>query len=170
MEQKRPERKKYRLENYPYDTCGAYFLTICTAERRKLFWDMSAAQADTVGATIGRPQDIALSPYGQTVDEAIHKIPEIYPAVWVDQYVIMPDHVHLLLLIRADENGRPMVAPTISRVVQQMKGHVTKRIGHPVWQKLFFDHVIRNRQDYEEHAKYIAENPLHWQDDPADGP
>ena len=53
-----------------------------------------------------------------------------------------------------------MVAPTMSRIVQQMKGYITKRIGFAIFQKLFFDHVIRNQQDYEEHLKYIYENPL----------
>ena len=96
------------------------------------------------------------------VEETILNIPIIYPALSVERYVIMPDHIHLLLLIRADENGRPMVAPTMSRLVQQMKGYVTKRIGTPIWQKLFFDHVIRNQQDYEEHQKYIYENPMRW--------
>ena len=66
------------------------------------------------------------------------------------------------MIIRADEYGRPMVAPTISRVVQQLKGYITKRIGSSIWQKLFVDHVIRNRQDYEEHVKYIYENPMKW--------
>lgn len=109
-----------------------------------------------------RPHDLKLSPYGMIVEEAILNIPIIYPALSVERYVIMPDHIHLLLLIRADENGRPMVAPTMSRLVQQMKGYVTKRIGTPIWQKLFFDHVIRNQQDYEEHQKYIYENPMRW--------
>ena len=74
----------------------------------------------------------------------------------------MPDHIHLLLRIRADEFGRPMVAPTMSRLVKQMKGYITKQIGVSIWQKLFYDHVIRNREDYEEHIKYIYENPLKW--------
>ena len=55
-----------------------------------------------------------------------------------------------------------VVAPTMSRVVQQLKGYVTKRIGHSIWQKLFFDHIIRNHIDYEEHIKYIYENPMLW--------
>ena len=66
----------------------------------------------------------------------------------------------MLILIHSDEYGRPMVAPTMSRVVQQMKGYVTKRIGISIWQKLFFDHVIRNRNDFEECKKYIYENPM----------
>ena len=55
-----------------------------------------------------------------------------------------------------------MVAPTMSRVVQQLKGYVTKKVGFSIWQKLFFDHVIRNRQDFDEHLKYIYENPSVW--------
>ena len=56
-----------------------------------------------------------------------------------------------------------MVAPTLSRIVQQLKGYVTKRVGYSIWQKLFVDHVIRNREDYEEHIKYIYENPMRLQ-------
>ena len=80
----------------------------------------------------------------------------------VDNYVIMPNHIHLLLIICADENGRPMVAPTVSRVIQQLKGYVTKRIGYSIWQKLYYDHVIRGREDYNEINKYIHENPARW--------
>ena len=155
MDKEWPSRKRNRLKHYDYSSCGAYFITICTSDRRNYFWN-------GVGATIGRPQDVDLSQYGKLVDEAINNIPSIYPALKLDHYVIMPDHIHLLLIIRADEYGRPMVAPTISRVVQQLKGYITKRIGHSIWHKLFFDHVIRNRQDYEEHVKYICDNPVKW--------
>ena len=155
MDKELPSRKRNRLKHYDYSSSGAYFITICSSDRRNYLWN-------GVGATIGRPQDVDLSQYGKLVDEAINNIPSIYPALKLDHYVIMPDHIHLLLIIRADEYGRPMVAPTISRVVQQLKGYITKRIGHSIWQKLFFDHVIRNRQDYEEHVKYICDNPVKW--------
>ncbi|MBQ9113265.1 MAG: transposase [Clostridia bacterium] len=155
MEKELRERKKNRLDNYDYSRPGAYFLTLCTEGRRNYFWDK-------VGATIGRPQDVVLSSKGKIVDEAIKNIPRIYPAVTVDYYVIMPNHIHILLTNHADEFGRPMVAPTVDRMMQQMKGYVTKQIGRSIWQKLFFDHVIRNRQDYDEHVKYIHENPARW--------
>ena len=100
------ERKRNRLENYDYSSSAAYFVTICTKERRNYFWD-------NVGATIGRPQDVVLSQCGNMVKEAINNIPKIYPALDVDCYVIMPDHIHILLIVRADEYGRPMVAPTM---------------------------------------------------------
>ena len=111
-------------------------------------------------AIIDRPLNSELSPYGKIVEKAINDIPSIYPAVKIDHYVIMPDHIHLLLSIRADENGRPMVAPTVSRIVKQLKGSVTRQLGRSIWQKSFFDHIIRNKEDYEKHAKYIYENPL----------
>ncbi|MBQ7302003.1 MAG: transposase [Clostridia bacterium] len=158
MERTTPQRKPPRLKDFDYNSTGAYFITLCTQNRRNYFWK-------NVGATIGRPQDIELSRQGIVVDEAIHNIHKIYPAVSVDCYVIMPNHIHLLLSISADEYGRPMVAPTISRVVQQLKGYITKRIGNAIWQKLFYDHIIRNREDYEEHWRYICENPLRWQTD-----
>ncbi len=155
MEVEFPKRKRNRLKNRDYDSCGVYFLTICTAERRNYFWN-------TVDAAINCADDVILSPYGEIVREAINHIHTTYSALTVERCVIMPDHVHLLLANYADEYGRPMVAPTMSRVVKQMKGYVTKQVGYSIWQKSFFDHIIRNRQDYEEHVKYIFENPARW--------
>ena len=161
-----PTRKRNRLENYDYSSCGAYFITVCTLERQNYFWkSIHTARENeniTVGATIGRPPNIELSPYGKIVYDAIHNISFIYPALSVESYVIMPDHIHLLLRIRADECGRPMVAPTVARVVKQLKGYVSKRVNTTIWQKSFYDHIIRNREDYEEHIRYIYENPIHW--------
>jgi REP element-mobilizing transposase RayT len=178
MDEITPKRKINRLENYDYSSCGAYFVTICTAKRENHFWNVGAVigrpQDDgnaTVGAVIGRPpiiehpQDVTLSEYGKIVDDAINHISIIYPALSVEHYVIMPDHIHLLLMICPDENGRPMTAPTISWVMNQLKGNVTKRIGHAIWQKSFYDHVIRNKNDYDKHVKYIYENPINWQFD-----
>ena len=153
------KRKANRLKEFDYGAGHAYFVTICTKNRQKLFWE-------SVGASIARPQDAPLTAWGKIVDEAISNISLIYPQVSVDCYVIMPNHIHLLINIYCeDENGRAMLAPTLSRVVQQMKGTVTKAIGTPIWQKLFYDHVIRNKQDYEEISRYIYENPLNWETD-----
>ena len=69
------------------------------------------------------------------MEQAIQNIEFHYPAISVDHYVIMPNHIHLLLQINTGKNGRPMVAPTISTVIQQMKGYVTKQLGRSIWQK-----------------------------------
>lgn len=125
-----PKRKNNRLQNYDYSSCGAYFITICTANRQNYFWnavgatigrpqDIEVSTYETVGATIGRPQEIKLSPYGEIVNDAINNISAIYPAVSVEEYVIMPDHIHMLILIHSDKYGRPMVAPTMSSLYLQ---------------------------------------------------
>lgn len=123
-----------------------------------LFWE-------NVGASIARPENICLSQYGKIVVEAIEKISTIYPAITVDNYVVMPNHVHLLLQIHSDCNGRAMLAPTISKVVQQMKGFVTKQIGKSIWQKLFHDHVVRDEAGYLKIWNYIEGNPSKWEED-----
>ena len=74
----------------------------------------------------------------------------------------MPNHLHILVEIIADENGRPQVAPTLSRMIQQFKGAVTKIVGKPIWQKLFMEHIIRDNQDYVTKLNYIYENPVRW--------
>ena len=111
------------------------------------------------------PQDVTLSRCGFLVEQAIMSIPRHYPALSVDRYVVMPDHVHLLLRINSDDNGRRTFAPTISTVIQQMKGTVTKKAGFSVWQKGFHDHIVRGEQDYQEIWKYIESNPVKWADD-----
>jgi len=150
-----PKRKKIRLTEYDYQTPGAYFVTVCTKDRRNLFWE-------NVGASIARPQEIKLTACGAWAKEAIESVEEKYPAISVDAHVIMPNHIHLLLQIHADENGRAMLAPTISQVVQQMKGFVTKKAGCALWQKGFYDHVIRNEKDFWEVSEYIQNNPIKW--------
>ena len=94
------------------------------------------------------------------MESAIKNIPIHYPVITVDNYVIMPDHIHLLLQINSDFNGRPLVAPTIDRVIKQMKGYISKQIGFSIWQKSFNDHIIRGDQDYKEIWEYIENNPL----------
>ena len=153
-----PVRKKNRLTGFDYSSPNAYFITICTRERQKLFWT-------AVGATNGRPPDLPLSPCGQVVRSAIETIPQHYPAYVLEHYVIMPNHIHLLLRIQADESGRPMVAPTVSTVVAQMKGAVTKQVGINVWQKGFHDHVVRTEADYQDIWTYIDNNPIMWAED-----
>lgn len=152
---KYPHRKQNRLLQFDYSGSTAYFIMICTRDRKKLFW--ADPTADPVSL-----QDIKLSQYGFLVDDAVQNISKYYPSISVDHYVIMPDHLHLLLRINSDDHGRPMVAPTVSTVVQQMKGVVSKRAGFPIWQKGFYDHVIRGEQDYREVWEYIEANPRSW--------
>ena len=153
-----PKRKTNRLTEYDYSTPNAYFITICTHDRKNLFWT-------DVGAIIDRPENVPLTKLGIITRQSIKEIPEHYPMMSVDHFVIMPNHVHLLLQINADADGRSMIAPTISTVVRLMKGTVSKQARVPVWQKGFYDHVIRNDADYQEIWNYIEGNPEKWAED-----
>lgn len=150
-----PKRKNIRIENYDYSTPGAYFITVCTTNREKIFWN-------GVGAIINRPQDIPLSTAGKIVEQGICQIVEHYENVIVDKYCIMPDHIHLILRIESDIGGRMVSAPTVSTVVGSMKRWVSRQFGRPVWQKSFYDHGIRNQRDYDEIWEYIENNPLKY--------
>ena len=150
-----PERKSIRIEGYDYSTPGAYFITICTANREKIFWN-------SVGADIIRPQIVPLSTVGKIAEQGILQMAEHYENVVVDKYCIMPDHIHLILRIESDMDGRLISAPTVSTVIGSMKRWVSKQIGRPIWQKSFYDHGIRNQQDYNEILEYIENNPLKY--------
>lgn len=166
-------RKENRLKDYDYSRSGVYFITICVKDRRPL---LSRIDAAAVGASIARPGSPdapaglrpELSEIGMIVDHAIRSIPVYYTNASVDNYVIMPNHVHLLIRID-NENGRAMPAPTgmpaVSGMVQQLKGYVTKQCGEAIWQKSFHDHVIRCEQDYLNIWNYIDGNPLKWCED-----
>ena len=147
-------RKPNRLATFDHSTPNAYFITVCTKNREQLLWK-------DVGAAIGRLQAPELSAYGNIVEQAIKRIPEYYPEITVDKFVVMPDHIHLLLQIQSAGSGSSETV-AISRVIQQMKGAVTKQAGISFWQKGFYDHVIRCEEDYQETWAYIEANPGRW--------
>ena len=102
-----PKRKPIRIEDYDYSTQGAYFITVCTANGEKIFW------SDRRGE-LCLPANVPLSEVGMIVNNEIRKLDSIYDAVKVDKYCIMPDHIHMILVIDTDENGRTQFAPTNS--------------------------------------------------------
>ena len=146
---KLPKRKQIRINNYDYSTPGAYFITICVADRKPILWN--------VGAATCRPN---LSKIGSVVERSILQIHEHYPMISVDKYCVMPDHVHMILSINTDEDGRQITAPTVSTVVGHMKRWVSMQIGQSIWQKSFIDRVIRNEKGYRAVWEYIENNPI----------
>ncbi len=151
-----PKRKPIRIKDHDYSAPGAYFITVCTAKKEKIFW--TGRRGD-----LWSPDDLPLSEIGIIIEKEIQKLTALYPVLRVDKYCIMPDHIHFILSTDADASGQTAAtAPTISRVMKQFKGSVTKQIGRSVWQKSFYDHAIRNQQDYNEIWEYIENNPLKY--------
>ena len=160
---KLPQRKNIRLKNYDYSQAGYYFITICNKDKKNLFWNVGAHlwSSETFGLQFKKQ---ILSNIGEVIDKEINKINSIYKNVEIDKYVIMPNHIHMIIVLY-DEKGRSQTAPTISRIVQQFKGSISKQVGFPLWQKLFYEHIIRNQEEYEKTYEYIQTNPLKWEED-----
>lgn len=153
METQKWLRKRIRIPDYDYATPGAYFVTICAKERAPVFWS-------NVVADIIRHDAPKLSGIGRIADAAINQISEHYPSVSVDKYCIMPDHIHMILRIDANEVGQKVANATVSTVIGQMKRWVSKQVGNPIWQKSFIDRVIRNERGYLAAWEYIDNNPV----------
>lgn len=165
-----PKRKKIRLKEYDYSNSGAYFITMCVDNREQIFGTVILHDKTdnlSVGARIARPSDIScvLTSYGEIVDYAIRNITVHYPTAYVDVYSIMPNHVHMIMMLRDNDSGRAVRAPTVSTIINQLKGYITKQIGFPLWQKSFYEHIIRNEFDLFQIRKYITENPVNWLSD-----
>lgn len=149
------KRKQNRLTDYDYAQNGAYFITICVNDRKPILSSI------TVGADIIRPNNIKLTNIGKVVYYSINSILLHYDGVFVDNYVIMPNHIHMIIRIEND-GGRMVSAPMI---VAGMKRYVSTKIGKSIWQKSFYDHIIRDDYDYQTKWQYIDENPGKWLED-----
>ena len=148
-----PKRKNLRLQNYDYSSEGCYFITICTEYRKNLLSTIVG------GDDLGAPKQIILKPYGKIVEKYILSIENAYDTVKVENYIIMPNHIHLLLLI--DTYGLPRSsAPTIPNVVTALKKFTNRDCKTNLWQRGYIDHIIRNQTDFERHWNYIEYNAL----------
>ncbi len=179
MENKLPERKATHLKNYDYSKTGVYFVTICTQDRKRIL-------SNIVGEPLAAPENerldlneiseaqssfsnnykSRLTPIGKIAEEQILNLENRYNNVKIKNYVIMPDHIHLLIFLRM-ESGAASGSPTLHDVVRAFKSLMSreckKKFGiDKMFQRSFSEHVIRNREDYEEHVKYIHENPMRW--------
>ena len=156
-----PERKEIRLHNYDYSASGAYFITVCTQNKVKVLSEILP-----VGDGFPVPR---LTTYGKLAEVYINRVNEKYPNVKVCKYIIMPDHIHLLLTVEDPSGGTGDPSPTTGMVLGWFKYQTTKEInrfsgsaGTRFWQRSFFDHIVRNQQDFEDIWNYIETNPQRW--------
>ncbi len=155
------ERKSPRLKGYDYSKQGVYFVTFCTFERRLLFWESPFHEEL-------KENEEYLNFAGKIADEVIRSMPEKFP-VRIDKYVVMPNHVHMLIMI-PKQSSRKGCDAELCRVVGYIKRKITialrkKSVDDIIWQRSFHDHIIRNEKDYQRIWKYIENNPLKWSED-----
>lgn len=166
-------RKSIRLKNFDYSQEGGYFITICTKERRCLFGEMV-------------DKEMRLNECGEIVQEEWEKTAMIRSNIHLDEYIVMPNHIHGIIIMDKQKNDRRGVlqyAPTavnsfrspsqtIGSIIRGFKSTVTKQINilrgfpeSPVWQRNYYEHIVRGDNDLNRIREYIHGNPLNWDGD-----
>lgn len=164
------KRKASRLPGYDYSQGGVYFLTICAAEHEPLFGRVEFPET-CVGGGVPDALHVRLSRAGTEIQFRITEMIRRYEGISLCHYVIMPNHVHLLLQLENGPSGTP--APTheqranqiVPAFVSTLKRMTNKRCGQNLWQRGYHDHVVRNDADYLRIWQYIETNPAKWAED-----
>ena len=155
-----PQRKSTRLKGYDYSSNGAYFITICVKDRKELLSKIIVGQGLA-------PAENQLTQYGRIAIQQLELLKKRYSEVDVDKYVVMPNHIHILLSVTAGASP----CPTISDVICSFKSITTllcKKAGlkeKSLFQTSFHDHIIRGKNDYEKIWEYIDTNVMNWKND-----
>lgn len=179
---RKQHRRSIRLKDYDYALAGAYFVTLCAQDRNWLFGDLVSGE-------------VQLSPIGAIVREEWLRTPARRSLVILDAFVIMPNHLHGILVLRDQESGEAQASPSvdpgaqatrrnvpttsigpsrdsIGAILGQFKSITTKRVRRQVdaglgsiWQRNYYEHVIRGSDSLQRIRQYIHDNPARWAND-----
>ena len=156
-----PKRKHPRLDNYDYSSAGLYFITICTHNRKCL-----------LSRIISENNEIRIEykQFGKIALNQLLSLKNRYPTLKIYSYVIMPNHIHLIINPSCSAAGASP-RPTVMDIICTYKSLTTKECKKlftvdKVFQTSFYEHIIRSKEEYEETLKYIYDNPAHWIFDP----
>jgi len=164
-----PVRKNIRLKDYDYSQAGYYFVTICVKNKNKILGEI-------VGSGFHARPSVNLSDLGVEVQKSIQYICDNSKGMEIPQYVIMPNHVHMIVALntagRIEENTVGHGSPTLQSVVGRIKSYTAKRWSElcstkhqTFWQPRFYDRIIRDETEYQRVSQYIEENPVCWTED-----
>lgn len=161
----RHHRRSIRLQNYDYAQAGAYFITICVHQGWLTREGISSA-ANDIRLGIISESEMHLNQYGELVKTYWDKIPIHHPRVELDEFVIMPNHLHGIIVI--DKSGKTGI-PAMIRIFKSFSttriNQLRKMRGAPVWQRNYYEHIIRNEADLARIREYVVNNPAKWSED-----
>ncbi len=153
-------RKQLRLPNYDYRQNGAYYVTICTYQRKKLFGDVSL---------VGAHPCVRPSTAGLMIKEKLFLLEQKYAGVKVDYCCVMPDHLHFVLIKQGAHTGAPLhqilkwyKTQTTNEYIKLVRQGILPPFNKHIWQRNYFEHIIRNEADLYEIRSYIDNNPAKW--------
>jgi REP element-mobilizing transposase RayT len=152
-----PRRRTIRLREYDYSQAGAYFVTICACGRRCLFGNIEDVQMRS-------------NALGSIIEDEWFRSAEIRPHIGLDAFVVMPNHIHGIVLLESEpapiRPGKAAGPPrgSLGSFVGSFKAAVTRRtsLPHPVWQRNYYEHIIRSEASLNAIREYIANNPASW--------
>ena len=157
----KPNRKPNRIPNFDYSQEGTYFVTLCTHNRASIF------QMETPSGSTSHFPSCSLQ--NRLIHKWIKETQSKYQNIIIDKYVIMQDHLHLLITINQSRKGasleeimRFFKTMTTNEYIRGVKSGFLPPFDKKLWQKSYYDHVIRNFQDYQETWAYIENNPAKW--------
>ncbi|MBW2181263.1 MAG: transposase [Deltaproteobacteria bacterium] len=167
-----PNRKSNRLSNYDYSNAGAYFITICSKDRKNIFSKINNAPA------VLNSIKTKLTDLGNIIDKQWRDISNQYDNVDIDEFIIMPNHIHGIIIInkRTVGTGASPVPTALSKIIDAFKSKCSMEYlkyikenklnaSGQIWQRSFYDHVIRNAKSFHKIREYIMNNPLNWDKD-----
>ena len=152
-------RRSIRLKNYDYSSPGSYYITVCVAERQHVFVHI-------------QNRIMHLNMFVHIVQECWYELPQHYPHVHLDAWVVMPDHIHGIIVLTEYTDNAVMPEHTrhaLPEIVRALKSFSARRInilrntiGTPLWQRNYYDCIIRDQQHLHNTRQYIANNPARW--------
>ena len=155
-----PNRKHNRLENYDYGKIGCYFVTLCTHNRQPIF---------QIENHVGNDQCVVPPKQNQIISKWLKQTEIKYKNIKFEKYVIMPDHLHFIINITEQHIGCSLPdimkffkTMTTNEYIKEVKSNNLTPFKNKIWQKSYYDHIIRNQDDYNEVWEYIENNPAKW--------
>ncbi len=166
-------RKPQRLKEFDYATPGAYFVTICSQDRLPV-----------LGNIVG--DEVQVSRVGEIVKTFWHDLPNHYASIELDEFIVMSNHVHAIVWILDSSTQlspvvgeglrpsptKPSNNPSLPEIIRAFKSYSARGVnktcntsGNPLWQRGYYEHIIRNDEDLYQHRSYVANNPLKWSAD-----
>ena len=140
-------RKKNRLENYDYANIGMYFITICTKNRIKILGNVIQ-------------NNIKLTREGSICKTVLQDIVTVFDNIAINEYVIMPNHIHMIIEIKKVKEN-----VSIFKIIKKYKSSISHKLGYSIWQKSYYDHIIRNEKELYAIKQYIKDNVINWKTD-----
>ena len=150
-------RHTIRLPGYDYSEAGAYYITVCTKDRSYLFGDVVDGE-------------MQLNRFGEIVKSVYGELPTHYPSMSLGSFVVMPNHVHAIIFIEGDNFkpdaiGLPEIVRALKTFSARRCNEVRHTPGEPVWQRNYYEHVIRDEDELNQIHEYIKANQARWAED-----